>query len=93
MQVLDENGGLFVTEMSMLGIRATNYTISCETLPRVPRMPNSSANMLATMHANTLADSCIPPPAMKSRAQGALGEDVALKIAAICAGVLSKTVF
>lgn len=72
--------------MSMLGIHSQNYTITCEVLPRVPRQPAPSAEALLTASAAALADSFIAPPAIQPSSHGALGEDTALKVAAICAG-------
>ena len=75
----------------MLGLYSENYTITCEVLPRVPNLPSPSADALRTATAVALADSFLPPVAMQPPSRGALGEDTALKIAAICAGALSFT--
>lgn len=72
--------------LEALGISATDYVITCESMPRTVLLPSSVDEVLVSSDPVALADS-VTPPAGHEHSRAFLGKYYELKVSVICVGM------
>ena len=89
MQEEDASAGLDTVRLkslNALGVRATDFTITCKSIPRCALLASDVDEQLKVADPVGLADDLVSPPEARTGSGGALGGLTAAKIAALCAG-------